>query len=151
MIRLSRLTDYGVILMAYFAKFKPGHVLTAREIAETVGIPLPTVSKLLKKLSGANLIVSHRGVNGGYCLMRSPMDISVVEMLEVLEGPLGLTDCSYVAEHNCDLESTCMTKNPWKKINQVIREALSALSLADMSRSATSKNPPKDAMLHVVN
>jgi FeS assembly SUF system regulator len=133
MIRLSRLTDYGIVLMSHFAQMEPVQMLTARELAEKSGIPLPTVSKLLKLLSKSDLISSHRGTKGGYSLVRKAHEISVAEMIDVLEGPIAMTECSSHGNHFCGLELVCPTKNPWQRINHVVRQALSKLSLADMA------------------
>ncbi len=133
MIRLSRLTDYGIVLMSHFAKMGPVKMLTARELAEKSGIPLPTVSKLLKLLSKSDLISSHRGSKGGYSLVRKAHEISVAEMIDILEGPIAMTECSSHGNHVCGLELICPTRGPWQRINQVVRQALSRLSLADMA------------------
>ncbi len=94
MIRLSKLTDYGLVLMSYAARNKGRTVHTARELSLESGLPLPTVSKLLKLLLQAGFLVSHRGTNGGYSLAREPEDISVAEIIAALEGPIALTECS---------------------------------------------------------
>lgn len=134
MIRLSRLTDYGIVLMAYMAAHRES-VVTARELSERSQLPLPTVSKVLKLLSKGQLIESHRGVNGGYQLVRAPDQINVTEMIDALEGTIGMTRCSVVEEKLCQIDEHCPVKSPWQKINTVVRGALSQLTLTDMSQS----------------
>lgn len=110
-------------------------IVTARELSERSQLPLPTVSKVLKLLSKADLIESHRGVNGGYQLARAPDKICVTDMIDALEGPIAMTDCSMVDANVCQLDQHCPVKSPWQKINLVVRSALSDLTLNDMSQS----------------
>ena len=135
MLRLTKLTDYGIVLMAYIAFDESNRAQTARDLAELSGLPLPTVSKVLKSLGRGGLLTSHRGKHGGYSLARSAESISVTEMLEVLEGPLALTDCSMDATAAaCEIEPSCPVKNNWRLINSAVREALSQVKLSEMSR-----------------
>lgn len=134
MIRLSRLTDYGIVLMSFMAS-RPQSVVTARELSELSKLPLPTVSKVLKALCRAELIESYRGVNGGYLLARAPLDIHVTEMIDALEGPIAMTTCSITEASHCQIDEHCPVKSPWQKINLTVRQALSKLSLKDMSQS----------------
>lgn len=137
MIRLSRLTDYGIVVMSHMAAHGES-VVTARELAERSMLPLPTVSKVLKLLAKAELIESHRGVNGGYQLARTPERICVTDMIDALEGPIAMTNCSSNESKLCHLDDHCPVKSPWQKINLVVRDALSQLSLRDMSQSISA-------------
>ena len=92
MIKLSRMADYGVILMVQLAR-APGDVTTAADLSETTALPGPTVSKLLKQLSRAGLLESHRGTKGGYTMALPAGDISVADIVSALEGPIALTEC----------------------------------------------------------
>ena len=94
MIRLGKLTDYGLVLMTYIAHSHDRSLHTARDLAVESRLPLPTVSKLLKELLQGGLLVSQRGIKGGYSLAREPREISVAEVIAVLEGPIALTECS---------------------------------------------------------
>jgi FeS assembly SUF system regulator len=132
MIRLGKLTDYGLVLMGYFARHKVQTQCTARELALESGLPLPTVSKLLKILVQSGSLVSHRGVNGGYSLARDAQDISIAEVIAAMEGPIALTECSSDISGLCDLEPSCPIKNNQRIINQVVRGALEQLTLADL-------------------
>ena len=132
MIRLSKLTDYGLVLMSYAARNKGRTVHTARELSLESGLPLPTVSKLLKLLLQAGFLASHRGINGGYSLAREPEEISVAEIIGALEGPIALTECSTDISGLCDFERGCPIKTNQRIINQVVRGALEKLTLADL-------------------
>jgi FeS assembly SUF system regulator len=133
MIRMSKLTDYGIVLLTHLARDGQASLHSARDLAERSRLPVPTVNKLLKELSRAGVLVSHRGVNGGYSLARSPAHISIGEVIAALEGPIALTDCGTHASGVCDLESQCPVSRNWQTIGRVIREALDRLSLADMA------------------
>ena len=133
MIKLSRLADYGVILMVHLAR--SGYVVTtAAELKEATGIPRPTVSKLLKSLSRAGLLLSRRGTNGGYVLGRATEDISVADIVSALDGPIALTECINLGGSGCEIEALCPTRTNWRQINDVLVGALDAVSLAEMAR-----------------
>jgi len=138
MIRLSRISDYGIVLMAHLAGFEDDQPHNAREIASEAGLPLPVVSKILKGLAREGLLVSHRGAKGGYGLARPPEQITADEMIEALEGPIGLTECA-VHPGECAQESSCGVREPWQRINAVIRAALTGVTLADLAQ------PPRRA------
>lgn len=131
MIRLGRLTDYGILLITLVAKDSEQRPRAARDLAEETNLPLPTVSKILKILLGHELLVSHRGVKGGYNLARAPQDISVAQVIEAMEGPIGLTECSSDAG-NCDLLSFCPMRSNWAVISDALRDALEKVKVADL-------------------
>jgi len=132
MIRLSKLTDYGIVLLSYIAARANGQITTARSLSEESRLPLPTVSKILKMLSRAGLLVSHRGNKGGYTLSRGADDISILDIISAIEGSPALTECSSTAPLLCELEETCPSRKNWKKINDAVRDALGELVLMDM-------------------
>jgi FeS assembly SUF system regulator len=132
MLRISKLTDYGIVLLARFAVAPPGTTLTAREMAEATGLPHPVVSKMLKTLAGAALLRSQRGAKGGYSLAREPEQLSVAEILELIEGPLALMECSAGPGH-CGTESSCTVRAPWQRINRAVRGALEGMTLAELA------------------
>lgn len=132
MVRLSKLTDYGMVLMSCFARSRAGSLRTARNLAAESRLPLPTVSKLLKQLLQSGLLVSHRGIQGGYCLAREPREISLAEIIAALEGPVALTECSTDASGLCDLEACCAIKQNQQLISQAVRGVLSKLMLSDL-------------------
>ena len=134
MIRLGKLTDYGLVLMTQIARRPKTELHTARGLAAASALPLPTVSKLLKILLQSGLLQSHRGIKGGYSLTREPNSISLAEILSALEGPLALTECSMETTGLCDLEPSCPIKDNQRIINQVIRGALAQVMLSDLVR-----------------
>ncbi len=101
------------------------------QVADATHLTLPTVSKLLKSLAHSGLVVSARGVQGGYALARPAATITAAEILDALEGPVALTDCSSTSG-SCDLESYCRVGSAWQRINHSIRKALESVSLADL-------------------
>jgi FeS assembly SUF system regulator len=137
-LRISKLTDYGTVVLAELAG-NPGAVSSAADVASATGIGLPTVSKLLKRLARAELVTSTRGVNGGYRLAREPRDISAANVIDALEGPVSITECS-ASDSQCDYEQVCNVGNAWQRVNVAIRHALDEVSLADLLR-ANSPTP----------
>jgi FeS assembly SUF system regulator len=134
MIRLGKLTDYGLVLMNHMAGQSPAMLHTVRDLAIQCRLPLPTVSKLLKILLRNGLLASYRGTKGGYTLAREPRLISLAEIISALEGPLALTDCSSEVAGLCDLESSCRIKDNQRLINRVVRGALENVMLSDLTR-----------------
>ena len=134
MIKLSRVTDYGIVLLAHLAGCADGSTRNARQLAEKTGLPAPMVSRVLKSLAREGLLASHRGSKGGYSLARSPDQISVPEIITALEGPIALTECA-VHPGTCRQETNCDVREPWQRVNQVVRDALADITLADLTRS----------------
>jgi FeS assembly SUF system regulator len=134
MLRLSKLTDYATVILSFMAKDK-AQVRAAMEIAAVTGIALPTVSKILKLLVNANVLISTRGAKGGYALARTPEEISVATVISALEGPIALTECS-ISQQGCEQASGCDIRGNWNLINQTIFNALESVSLADLTRPA---------------
>ena len=139
MLRLSKMTDYGTVVLAHMAR-TPAAVHTAADVAEATHVAAPTVSKLLKLLTRGGLLVSQRGANGGYSLSRKPESISAVDVIDAIEGPVGLTTCSQ-EEGLCDIESHCHIGSAWQRINGAIRDALKDVSLSELANPA-SLTPP---------
>ncbi|GGC05898.1 transcriptional regulator [Marinobacterium zhoushanense] len=135
MLKISKLTDYGTVVLAHMAR-RPDRLFSAAHLAQELGLPLSTVRKLLKQMTGAGLLYSSRGQRGGYCLTRPPQEISLVEVLEALEGPLGVTDCS-LAPKLCGQEATCPIRNNWRGINGVIHGVLQQVSLKQLASDQT--------------
>jgi FeS assembly SUF system regulator len=132
MIKLSRITDYGIVLMAHFAGLSAGATQNARDAAAATHLPLPVVSKILKRLARSNLLVSQRGARGGYALARPAHQVTVGEMIAALEGPIGLTQCT-MHPGACVQEASCHVREPWQLINRVVRTALADVTLADLA------------------
>jgi len=143
MFRLSKITDYGIVILADLARHEAeaddgsGRVVrhesfTARELSEHVELPLPIVSKVLKVLARAGILDSQRGSKGGYALAFRPEEINVADMITALDGPLALTQCA-AGPAICELETSCSVRNPWQVINQVVHYALAGITLADLT------------------
>jgi len=130
MLRISRLADYASVVMACLARH-PGEVLPAVQVGAETHLEAPTVSKLLKRLAQAGLVESFRGAAGGYRLARSAKDISLAEIVEALDGPIGLTECS-LGHAGCERQSFCAVSRDWQGIGAAIDSALRGVSLADM-------------------
>ncbi len=137
MIRVAKLTDYGISLMARFARCEPGASHTARDLAGELGIPQPTVSKLLKILARCELLDSQRGAKGGYSLSRAADSITLAELVGALEGPVAMTECAVDEREacGCGLEETCEVKDNWSWINRQVMSALESVSLSQMAGS----------------
>ena len=138
MIRMTRLTDYGILLLTFFAKDGAKGMHSARGLAGEAHLPLPTVSKVLKALARHGLLVAHRGVKGGFTLSRRPEDISVAEIIDAFEGPIGVTDCASADSPCCDVEPFCGTREHWRRINRVVLDALRGITLAEMAKPAAA-------------
>jgi FeS assembly SUF system regulator len=132
MIRIGKMTDYGIVLLSYFASNPETKAFTARDLAAEARLPLPTVSKILKMLCRGEVLISHRGVNGGYRLGQPADQVTVAKIIEVLEGPIALTECSNHGEDICGLETHCPVMSNWRKISLTVRYALEKLTLKDM-------------------
>ncbi len=133
MLRISRLTDYGTVVLAHLARDHAG-LASAAEVAAATGIALPTVSKLLKSLAKAEIVTSTRGPHGGYQLARDARSISAADVIDALDGPVSITECS-ASDSNCDIEAHCHVGSAWQRINVAIRRALDEISLADLLRA----------------
>jgi FeS assembly SUF system regulator len=142
MFRLSKITDYGIVILAHLASHslaeadedsgRSAQSLNARELAEQVDLPVPVVSKVLKTLTRAGVLESQRGAKGGYSLAHRPEELTVAEMITALDGPLALTQCN-LGPHVCELDASCAVKSPWLVINRVVHYALSSVTLADLT------------------
>jgi len=133
MLRISRLTDYGTVILADLAR-EPARLASASEVASRTGLGLPTVRKILKTLAKNQLVDAQRGAQGGYRLARSPADITAADVIDALEGPVSITECSLTDRH-CDIESHCTVGSAWQRINAAIRSALGDISLVDLQTS----------------
>jgi FeS assembly SUF system regulator len=130
MLRVTKLTDYATVVLAALAS-APDRVLSAADLAERARLEPPTVAKVLKPLAHAGLVEGFRGAAGGYRLARPADRIPLIAIVEAIEGPLGMTECS--GEHSsCELEPHCGVQSHWRRINDVIAEALGGITLADM-------------------
>ncbi len=147
-MRLSSLADYAVVMMSAAARNcgKAGggasRRLNATMLAEETGLPLPTVQKLVSRLSSAGLIESTRGTGGGFRLSRPAAAISMADIVEAVEGPIALTTCVDEGRHDCALEGDCRVKPHWNVVNGAVRGALDGVSLASLSSISRESGSP---------
>jgi FeS assembly SUF system regulator len=133
LIKLSKLADYGIVIMTHLARPATGQS-SAQAVARATRIPQPTASKILKALARDGLLRSQRGVNGGYELGRSAESITVAQIIVALDGPIAVTDCVDGAGGSCVIERLCPARTNWESINAAIRGALDGVTLAEMAR-----------------
>ncbi|HLS83455.1 MAG TPA: SUF system Fe-S cluster assembly regulator [Arenimonas sp.] len=139
MLRVTKLTDYATLVLAALAA-TPDQRCSAAELAEQSRLEATTVAKVLRPLAHAGLVEGLRGPGGGYRLARPAPEITLIAIVEAIEGPLGMTECS--GEHsNCELEPHCGVQSHWRRINDVIVDALSGITLADMLPGARPRRP----------
>ena len=131
MIKLGRLTDYAVTLLTQMVGGDDS-VWSASDLADKTGLPVPTVSKVLKQLARAGILQTKRGATGGYRLARQAHSISIAMIVEAMDGPIALTECAEGGEHSCGVEALCPMSGHWNKVNRAVKRALEDVSLADM-------------------
>ena len=132
MIKINKMTDYAVVCLGMLSR-KSDCPMSASELSSKTGLTLYTVQKILKIIvSNSDLIKAHRGALGGYALNRKTSEISVVEIIEVLEGPITLTACVDNSESFCEASNVCFLGGKWNKVNDVIRKTLNDISLNDL-------------------
>ena len=139
MLRISKLTDYAILMMVELAR--DGEMLSAHVLAERVHVEVPTASKVLKLLAGNDLLESYRGANGGYRVSRTAAEISVAEVIAAIEGPIAMTECS-VEEGLCAQEDNCGLRSNWQRISLAVAQALRDVSLAEMSAPVGKNSNP---------
>jgi FeS assembly SUF system regulator len=132
MLRVTKLADYGIVLLTHFAAH-PG-TYNARDMAKVVRLPLPVVSKVLKLLARTGLLVSQRGTKGGYALALPPQEITVAAIIRALEGPIAVTECTDAVHGDCGLQTGCPVRTNWHLINLAIHRALEGITLAEMTQ-----------------
>jgi FeS assembly SUF system regulator len=133
MIRLTKLADYGVMLMSHIAA-APDSLHSASSLSRAAAVAIPTVSKVLKQLARKGLLESHRGASGGYTLAKAPSAISVAEVIAALEGPIAVTECTDESHSDCAVESSCRVRTNWQKINDAVRGALEQITIEEMAQ-----------------
>ncbi|MDZ8117487.1 SUF system Fe-S cluster assembly regulator [Pontiella agarivorans] len=129
MLRITKITDYGFILLAHMAKAEKDQLHNAKDLSAAIGIPLPTVSKVLKILTQGHILKSHQGSKGGYSLSKTADQITAAEIIEAVEGPVAITDCS--SAEGC--ERNCPISPSWQRVNDAVLGALNGLTLGDMA------------------
>ncbi len=132
MLRISKLTDYAIVVTAAMAA-DAQRIFSAAELALDTHLETPTVAKVLKTLARSDLVRSFRGASGGYQLARGAAEITVADLIVAMEGPIGMTQCS-VHQGLCSTEAVCALRGHWQQISRAVHAALSEMTLLDMSR-----------------
>jgi FeS assembly SUF system regulator len=139
MLRISKLTDYAILVMVELNE-SHGDVVKAHTVAENTHLELPTVSKVLKLLAKAGLVQSFRGINGGYSMDRSAGSINVAQIIAAIEGPIAMTECS-VEVGLCSQEQVCSMRSNWRRISSAVARAMEGVTLAEMSQPIRKQGP----------
>ncbi|MBQ0728920.1 MAG: SUF system Fe-S cluster assembly regulator [Thalassolituus oleivorans] len=130
MLKISKLTDYGIVVLNHLAQSASLQQSTD-DIGLATGLATATVRKVMKALADAGLVITRRGARGGYRLARSPLQVSVLDVVEAFEGPVALTECS-TDDHHCDITENCSLASNWGGINQLLMQVLSRVTLEDL-------------------
>ena len=132
MLRLSKKADYGLIAVKHLAMRRNEHACSANEIADEYGISTTLMAKVLQKLARQNLVAAKHGSSGGYQLSKMPDQISALEVITAIDGPVLITSC--VTSHgNCDATSKCSVREPLRRVNDSILNVLGTVTIAQMS------------------
>ena len=136
-MRLTHLADYAVVMMTAAARRDAAARLSATDLAEETGVPLPTAQKLMQRLAAHGLLVGQRGAGGGYALARAVTEISLADIVEAVEGPIAMTQCSGSDEpSDCALDAHCRVKGHMGIVGDAVRGALDAVSLQSLCSPA---------------
>lgn len=131
MLKLSKKSDYGLIAVKHLAEKDPGGACNTREIANAYGIPTELLAKVLQKLVKNGLLVSQHGAEGGYALARHPSTVTAFDVIRAIDGPLLITSC-VTARGACTQAPTCTVREPLSKVNEIITQALSSVTIASL-------------------
>jgi len=133
MIKVSRMADYAILLVCKMSDDE-NKVYSSHELSIITSLKITTISKILTKLTKANVTASIRGVSGGYQLIKQAKDISIGDIIDIIDGKVALTVCVEEGKnHNCDLLSMCPSQGNWQIINNKIRESLNSISISEMA------------------
>jgi len=135
MFKLNRMTDYAIVVLGALAH-RHGETLATAQLAQLTGLNQPTVAKVAKTLMAAGLLDTQRGVNGGYRLSRQAAAISLVQIVEAMEGPIAVNDCVDGAQDPCMVSNCCFMSSNWNRVNLAVRAALNEVSLEDLTDPA---------------
>ena len=130
MLKLSKMTDYAVVLLEPLSRTDTPQ--SAPQLARMTHLPEPTVSKILKILTRADILNASRGAQGGYLLNKSADALTIREIIEALEGPIALTACAD-SQKICDLSASCALNGRWAKVNAAMVSALDSVTLQQMA------------------
>jgi len=139
MFKLSKKADYGLIAVKHLALHRHQHACSASEIAEEYGISATLMAKVLQKLAHKSLVAAKHGSSGGYQLAKEPSQISALDVISAIDGPVLITSC--VTNHgHCDATERCSVKEPLRRVNESILSVLSTVTIAQMSEDPQEKS-----------
>jgi Rrf2 family protein len=151
MLKLTKKADYGLMAMKHLAEHAQQGACSAKDVAESYGIPPEALAKILQRLTKAGLLHSQHGINGGYTLARDPHEISAYEVIRAIDGPLFITACITV-RGECDQTQRCTIREPLRKVNESIEEVLRRIKIAEMTDSNDGAgSEPARALAQLVN
>ncbi len=140
MLKLTKKADYGLMAMRHLAEHAAEGSYSATDLAEVYGIPQEALAKILQKLVRAGLLTSQQGIHGGYMLARDARQISALEVIRAIDGPLFLTSCSSDKRGDCEQTERCTVREPLRRVGESIQEVLGRLTIHDMSRPREEQN-----------
>jgi|SRR5215470_15046203 len=149
MLKLTKKADYGLMAMKHLAERAAEGACSAKDVAESYGIPPEALAKILQRLAKAGLLHSQHGINGGYTLARDAHEISAYEVIRAIDGPLFITACITV-RGECDQTERCTIREPLRKVNQSIEEVLKSIKIADMTEGTETSNEGKKALSELI-
>lgn len=144
MLKLTKKADYGLIALKHLAV--KGRAASAKEIAETYRVPLPLLAKVLQKLGKSKLVLSEQGTNGGYRLARPAAEITTLDVIRTIDGPILLTAC-FTDHGDCDQHDSCNVKEPLRRVHEGILKLLESITIRDLARDELSDAPPQVTQL----
>ena len=139
MLKLTKKADYGLIAMRHLAEHADLGACSAKDLAEMYGIPQEALAKILQRLARSKLLTSQHGTNGGYVLARDPRQISALEVIRAIEGPLFMTSCK--TAKTCSTSLKCTVREPLQKVGRAIEEVLAGLSVWELRDGAEEMVP----------
>jgi Rrf2 family protein len=150
MLKLTKKADYGLMAMKHLAEHAAEGACSAKDVAESYGIPPEALAKILQRLAKAGLLHSQHGINGGYTLARDAHEISAYEVIRAIDGPLFITACITV-RGECDQTERCTIREPLRKVNQSIEDVLKSIKIAEMTEgNDASSNEGKKALSELI-
>ena len=148
MLKLTKKADYGLIALKHLAVNASHGVASAKEIAECYHIPLPLLAKVLQKLNKSGLLRSEQGTNGGYRLGRDPHEISTLDAIRTIDGPIILTHCFTEHGEGCSQSDKCTVREPLRKVHEGILNLLGGISIWDLAQDESAPGMPSPAKLY---
>jgi len=135
MLRLSKKADYALIALRHLAMRNAEGACSAADIAETYGISAPLMAKVLQKLARSGLLEARHGAAGGYTLARDPGEITALDAIKAIDGPLSITSC-VTSRGQCEQTARCTVREPLQRVNETILQMLGNVTILQMTLEA---------------